>query len=59
MARDRREGDTEAFDVPHFPIYGLREIRKFNRRVKLKCDKQVWLLALSPTAVAVIDGFIR
>lgn len=51
--------DTETFDVLHFPIYGMREIRRYHRRVKVKCDKKLWLLLLSPTVAAIIDALIR
>ena len=46
--------NTESLDVVHFPLYGLRKIKKYNKSIKLRCDKYVWFLILSPTVIAII-----
>lgn len=50
--------ELEAFDVIHFPMYSLRTIKKYNKEIKLKCDKYIWFLVLCPTAIFAIMGFI-
>lgn len=52
------ENETEAFDVIHFPMYGLRTIKKHNKEIKLKCDKYIWFLVLCPTVLFAIMGFL-
>ena len=52
------ENRCESFDVVHFPIYGLRKIKKCNREIKLKCDNFIWLFALCPTVVFAVLGFL-
>ena len=52
------KNDTESFDVIHFPIYGLRKIKKHDKDIKLICDKYIWFLILCPTVVAAIMGFL-
>ena len=52
------ENETEAFDVIHFPMYGLRTIKKHNKELKLKCDKYIWFLVLCPTTLFAIMGFL-
>lgn len=55
----RSEGnELEVFDVIHFPIYGLRKIKKYNKEIKLKYDKYIWFLILCPTVVFAILGFL-
>ncbi len=55
----RSEGNKlEAFDVMHFPIYGLRKIKKYNKEIKLNCDKYIGFLILCPTVVFAILGFL-
>ena len=51
------KNDTESFDVLHFPIYGLRKIKKYNKDVKLSCDKYIWFLILCPTVIFAVLGF--
>ena len=49
---------TESLDVVHFPLYGLRKIKKYNKIVKLRCDKYVWFLILCPTVTAIIVSLL-
>ncbi len=51
------ENEIEAFDVIHFPMYGLRKIKKINKQIKLKCDKYTWLFILCPTVIFAVIGF--
>ena len=53
-----KANNTEPLDIVHFPIYGLRKIKKYNREIKLGCDKYVWFLILCPTVVAGVMGFL-
>ena len=50
--------ELETFDVIHFPMYGLRTIKRHNKEIKLKCDKYIWFLALCPTVLFAIMGFL-
>lgn len=52
------KNDTESFDVIHFPIYGLRKIKKHNKDIKLSCDKYIWFLILCPTVISAVLGFL-
>ena len=52
------KNDTESFDVIHFPIYGLRKIKKYNKEIKLSCDKYIWFLILCPTVIFAVLGFL-
>lgn len=52
------KNDTESFDVIHFPIYGLRKIKKHNKDIKLSCDKYIWFLILCPTVIFAVLGFL-
>ena len=45
-------------DVVHFPLYGLRKIKKHNKEIKLSCDKYIWFLVLCPTVISAIMGFL-
>ncbi|MBE6645236.1 MAG: hypothetical protein E7612_07680 [Ruminococcaceae bacterium] len=50
--------NTEPVDIVHFPMYGLREIKKYNKSIKLKCDKYIWFLILCPTVICAVMGFL-
>jgi len=50
--------ELETFDVIHFPMYGLRTIKRHNKEIKLKCDNYIWFLALCPTVLFAIMGFL-
>lgn len=50
--------DTKSIDVAHFPLYGLRKIKKYNPNIKLSCDKYVWFLILCPTVIFVVLGLV-
>jgi hypothetical protein len=52
------KNDTESFDVIHFPIYGLRKIKKHNKDIKLSCDKYILFLILCPTVIFAVLGFL-
>ena len=52
------KNDTDSFDVIHFPIYGLRKIKKHNKDIKLSCDKYIWFLILCPTVISAVLGFL-
>ncbi len=52
------KNDTESFDVVHFPIYGMRKIKKYNKEIKLSFDKYIWFLILYPTVISAIMGFL-
>ena len=49
---------TKSFDVTHFPMYGLRKIKKYNPDIKLSCDPYIWFLLLCPTVISAILGFL-
>ncbi len=49
-----KSGDTESFDVAHFPLYGVKEIKKQNPNIKVSLDKYIWFLAFCPTVIAVV-----
>lgn len=49
---------TESFDVVHFPLYGLKEIKKQNPNIKLGFDKYIWFLVLCPTVISAVLGFL-
>lgn len=53
-----KNGGTESFVEEHFPLYGLREIKKQNPAIKLRLKKSVLLLALLPTAAFAVLGFL-
>lgn len=53
-----KNGGTESFDVVHFPLCGLKEIKKQNPNIKLGFDKYVWFLVLSPTVISAVLGFL-
>ena len=52
------KSDTESFDVIHFPVYGLRKIKKHNKEIKVSCDKYILFLILCPTLIFAILGFL-
>ena len=58
FAVQTKNGEVESFDVAHFPLYGLKEIKKHNPDVKLGMDKYVWFLVLCPTVVSAVLGFL-
>lgn len=45
---------VQSFEVVHFPLYGLKIIKKYNPNVKLSCDKYIWFLVLCPTVVSAV-----
>ena len=49
-----QNGGTESFDVIHFPLYGLREIKKQNYNIKLCFDKSIWFLMFGPTVIFAV-----
>jgi len=53
-----KNGVKESFDVLHFPLYGLKEIKKYNPNIKIGFDKYIWILPLSPTAISVVIGLL-
>lgn len=53
-----KANNMEPFDVVHFPLYGLRKIKKYNETIKLSCDKYIWFLILCPTVISAIIGFL-
>lgn len=52
------KNEPERLDVIHFPLYGLRKVKKYNKNIKLKCDKYVWFLILCPTVFFALGGFL-
>ena len=44
----------EAIDVNHFPLYGIRKIKKYNPNIKVKCDKYIWFYPLLPTVIVLV-----
>lgn len=50
--------NMEPLDVVHFPLYGLRKIKKYNKKIKLSCDKYIWFLILCPTVILAVLGFL-
>ena len=53
-----KANNMEPLDVVHFPLYGLRKIKKHNKEIKLSCDKYIWFLVLCPTVISAIMGFL-
>jgi hypothetical protein len=53
-----KANNTQPLDVVHFPMYGLKEIKKYNKDIKLSCDKYIWFLILCPTVISAILGFL-
>ena len=53
-----KNGGTESFDVIHFPLYGLKEIKKYNPNIELSFDKYIWFLVLCPTVICAVLGFL-
>lgn len=53
-----KNGGTESFDVVHFPLYGLKEIKKQNPNIKLGFDKYIWFLVFCPTVISAVLGFL-
>lgn len=53
-----KANNTQPLDVVHFPLYGLRKIKKYNKEIKLSCDKYIWFLVLCPTVISAILGFL-
>jgi hypothetical protein len=53
-----KANDTQPLDIVHFPLYGLRKIKKYNKEIKLSCDKYIWFLVLCPTVISAIMGFL-
>ena len=53
-----KANEMEALDVLHFPLYGLRKIKKYNKKIKLSCDNNIWFLIFAPTVIAVIMGLL-
>ena len=53
-----KANNMEPLDVVHFPLYGLRKIKKYNKKIKLSCDKYIWFLVLCPTVISAIMGFL-
>ena len=53
-----KANNMEPLDVVHFPLYGLRKIKKYNKEIKLSCDKYIWFLVLCPTVISAIMGFL-
>lgn len=55
---ESKSDNVESFDVVHFPLYGLRKIKKYNNGIKLGCDKYIWFLVLCPTVAFAVLGFL-
>ncbi len=53
-----KEGDAELLDVIHFPVYGLRKIRKRNPDIQVRFDKYLWGFLLLPPAVVLVMGLL-
>ena len=53
-----KANNMKPLDVVHFPMYGLKEIKKYNKDIKLSCDKYIWFLILCPTVISAILGFL-
>lgn len=53
-----KANNAEQYDVVHFPMYGLRIIKKRNKGIKLKCDRYIWFLILCPTVICAVIGFL-
>jgi len=53
-----KNGGTESFDVAHFPLYGLKEIKKRNPNIKLSFDNRIWFLVLCPTVISVVISLL-
>ena len=53
-----KANNTQPLDVVHFPLYGLRKIKKYNKEIKLSWDKYIWFLVLCPTVISAIMGFL-
>ena len=53
-----KANNMKPLDVVHFPLYGLRKIKKYNKEIKLSCDKYIWFLVLCPPVISAILGFL-
>ena len=53
-----KANDIVSIDMVHFPMYGLRTIKKYNKEIKLKCDRYIWFLILCPTVIFAIMGLL-
>lgn len=49
---------TDSFNILHFPLYGVRKIKKFNSNIKLSFDKYIWFLIFLPTFISAVFGFL-
>ncbi len=55
----KSDSETEyTFDIMHFPMYGLRKIKKYNPEIKIKLGKDgfftILFIALLPTLISII-----
>ena len=53
-----KANNAESLDIVHFPLYGLRKIKKHREEIKLRCDKYIWFLILCPTVVSAVLGLL-
>jgi len=49
---------TEKINAVHFPIYGLRIIKKYNANIKLRFSKTIWFFVLFPTVASIVLGLL-
>ncbi len=53
-----KANNMEPLHVVHFPLYGLRKIQKYNKEIKLSCDRYLWFWVLCPTVLSAVIGFL-
>ena len=53
-----KNGGKESFDVLHFPLYGLKEIKKYNPNIKIGFDKYIWILPIFPTVICAVISLL-
>jgi len=53
-----QNGGNALVNITHFPLYGVRLIKKQNPNIKIKLAKSIWFFAFTPTVIFVVLGLI-
>jgi len=52
-----KAGKDYHHDIVHFPVYGMRTIKKYNPDIKIGFDGYIWFWIFMPSVVAVLIPF--
>ena len=53
-----QNGSTVSVDITHFPLYGVKLIKKQNSNIKITLAKSIWVFAFAPTVIFAVMGLL-